>query len=85
MIKAPHLILRKISAMFFEARQAMDLSSKVVDLLYCVMLCYAVLCCALLYYDMIRYDMICFVMLSYVIFSLILYYCSLPWPAEVTS
>ena len=53
MIKAPHLILRKISAMFFEARQAMDLSSKVVDLLYCVMLCYAVLCCALLYYDMI--------------------------------
>ena len=30
MIKAPHLILRKISAMFFEARQAMDLSSKVV-------------------------------------------------------
>ena len=29
--------------------------------------------------------MSCHVMLSYVIFLLILYYCSLPWPAEVTS
>ena len=30
MIKAPYLILIKISAMCFEARQAMDLSCKVV-------------------------------------------------------
>ena len=56
MIKAPYLILIKISAMFFEARQAY---SKLFHVMLCyAMLCYAVLCCAVLCCALLYYDMI---------------------------
>ena len=46
MIKAPYLILIKISAMF-----------NGYSMLCCVMLCYAVLCCALLCFAVLCYTM----------------------------
>ena len=81
MIKAPYLILIKISAMFFEARQA-------YSKLFHVMLCYTMLCCAVLRfavlcYTMIWYDIICYVMLNMLYFHL--YYIIVLFPHQLRS
>ena len=55
------------------------------DMIWYVVSCRVVSCRVVSCRVMSCHVMSCHVMLSYVIFLLILYYCSLPWPAEVTS